>query len=221
MISGILQWSGKPMDDYGHVMNFSHEPSALLPWFVNLTCRLQEHDSTLNCINDFENSQSSNYDCRTKKNNYSCQPNVNCTTERLINFSLDPVVNQTNLYLFLPRFNHSVCTANLSMNCTLTNFSDYVCFLRGYNDNNELVEVSRQNYDWSFLFVLVFIVAGGVGNILVCLAVCLDRRLQNVTNYFLLSLAVADLLVSLFVMPLGAIPGFLGEYVFQNYLSYS
>jgi hypothetical protein len=69
----------------------------------------------------------------------------------------------------------------------------------------------RHEHDWSFLFVLVFIVAGGVGNILVCLAVCLDRRLQNVTNYFLLSLAIADLLVSLFVMPLGAIPGFLGK----------
>lgn len=65
--------------------------------------------------------------------------------------------------------------------------------------------------DWNFLFVAVFIVAGGLGNILVCLAVGLDKRLHNVTNYFLLSLAVADLLVSLFVMPLGAIPGFLGE----------
>ncbi|KAG7205908.1 hypothetical protein KM043_007837 [Ampulex compressa] len=69
-----------------------------------------------------------------------------------------------------------------------------------------------RRFDWSFLFVAVFIVAGGLGNILVCLAVGLDRRLHNVTNYFLLSLAVADLLVSLFVMPLGAIPGFLGEF---------
>ncbi|XP_053601815.1 5-hydroxytryptamine receptor 2A [Plodia interpunctella] len=68
----------------------------------------------------------------------------------------------------------------------------------------------KSQYDWSFLFVILFIVAGGVGNILVCLAVCLDKRLQNVTNYFLLSLAIADLLVSLFVMPMGAIPGFLG-----------
>lgn len=66
-------------------------------------------------------------------------------------------------------------------------------------------------YDWSFLFVFIFIFAGGLGNILVCLAVALDRKLQNVTNYFLLSLAIADLLVSLFVMPLGAIPGFLGK----------
>ncbi|XP_011149564.1 5-hydroxytryptamine receptor 2B isoform X1 [Harpegnathos saltator] len=67
-----------------------------------------------------------------------------------------------------------------------------------------------RRFDWSFLFAAVFIAAGGLGNILVCLAVVLDRRLHNVTNYFLLSLAVADLLVSLFVMPLGAIQGFLG-----------
>lgn len=72
---------------------------------------------------------------------------------------------------------------------------------------------SYQQFEWSFLFVIFFIIAGGLGNILVCLAVCLDKKLQNVTNYFLLSLAVADLLVSLFVMPLGAIPGFLGTYM--------
>ncbi|XP_018318891.1 5-hydroxytryptamine receptor 2A [Agrilus planipennis] len=79
-----------------------------------------------------------------------------------------------------------------------------------YNSQNH-----QQQYDWSFLFVVVFIIAGGLGNILVCLAVLLDRRLQNVTNYFLLSLAIADLLVSLFVMPLGAIPGFLGYWPFS------
>lgn len=67
------------------------------------------------------------------------------------------------------------------------------------------------HYEWTYLFVILFIFAGGLGNILVCLAVALDKKLQNVTNYFLLSLAVADLLVSLFVMPLGAVPAFLGE----------
>uniref|UniRef100_A0A182Y4N9 G-protein coupled receptors family 1 profile domain-containing protein n=1 Tax=Anopheles stephensi TaxID=30069 RepID=A0A182Y4N9_ANOST len=72
----------------------------------------------------------------------------------------------------------------------------------------------QSRYEWSFLFVILFIFAGGLGNILVCLAVALDRKLQNVTNYFLLSLAIADLLVSLFVMPLGAIPGFLGYWPF-------
>lgn len=79
-------------------------------------------------------------------------------------------------------------------------------FMGGMGDQQ-----AAPQYEWSFLFVMFFIVAGGLGNILVCLAICLDKKLQNVTNYFLLSLAVADLLVSLFVMPLGAIPGFLGK----------
>ncbi|XP_054725845.1 tyramine/octopamine receptor [Anastrepha obliqua] len=67
-----------------------------------------------------------------------------------------------------------------------------------------------RDYEWIFLCVIFFIFAGGLGNILVCLAVARDKKLQNVTNYFLFSLAIADLLVSLFVMPLGAIPAFLG-----------
>uniref|UniRef100_A0A6P4E9H8 Uncharacterized protein LOC108041278 n=1 Tax=Drosophila rhopaloa TaxID=1041015 RepID=A0A6P4E9H8_DRORH len=73
------------------------------------------------------------------------------------------------------------------------------------------LDYSPHGYDWLFLFVVFFIFAGGLGNILVCLAVALDRKLQNVTNYFLFSLAIADLLVSLFVMPMGAIPAFLGK----------
>ncbi|XP_064550086.1 tyramine/octopamine receptor isoform X2 [Drosophila montana] len=72
------------------------------------------------------------------------------------------------------------------------------------------LDYSPHGYDWLFLFVVFFIFAGGLGNILVCLAVALDRKLQNVTNYFLFSLAIADLLVTLFVMPMGAIPAFLG-----------
>lgn len=92
------------------------------------------------------------------------------------------------------------------------NRSVFESFQCSWNGTGNLVDTSGvKSYDWIFLFVILFIVAGGVGNILVCLAVCLDKRLQNVTNYFLLSLAIADLLVSLFVMPMGAIPGFLGK----------
>ncbi|XP_071483160.1 histamine H1 receptor-like [Diadema antillarum] len=44
-----------------------------------------------------------------------------------------------------------------------------------------------------------------IGNALVILAVRTERRLQTVSNYFILSLAVADLLIGLFVMPLSII----------------
>ncbi|XP_037039029.1 5-hydroxytryptamine receptor 2C isoform X2 [Bradysia coprophila] len=85
----------------------------------------------------------------------------------------------------------------------------------GSSTSTDLINViPTSSFDWSFLFVIIFIIAGGVGNILVCLAVALDRKLQNVTNYFLFSLAIADLLVSLFVMPFGAIQAFLGYWPF-------
>ena len=40
-----------------------------------------------------------------------------------------------------------------------------------------------------------------VGNVLVCLVIHRSRRLQSTTNYFVVSLAAADLLLSVVVMP--------------------
>jgi len=54
---------------------------------------------------------------------------------------------------------------------------------------------------WPSLLLLVLVAAGVTGNTLVCCAVAVERKLRNVTNYFLVSLAVADLLVSMVVMP--------------------
>ncbi|XP_005484950.1 5-hydroxytryptamine receptor 2B [Zonotrichia leucophrys gambelii] len=55
---------------------------------------------------------------------------------------------------------------------------------------------------WAALLILLLIIPTIGGNILVILAVSLEKKLQYATNYFLTSLAVADLLVGLFVMPI-------------------
>ncbi|XP_064631099.1 5-hydroxytryptamine receptor 1B-like [Lineus longissimus] len=51
-------------------------------------------------------------------------------------------------------------------------------------------------------FLLICIaIASFFGNLLVVCAICSNRRLRTVTNYFVISLAMADLLVSVLVMP--------------------
>lgn len=65
------------------------------------------------------------------------------------------------------------------------------------------LESSPNNY-WA-LMALGLVFGTAAGNILVCLAICWERRLQNVTNYFLMSLAITDLMVAILVMPLGIV----------------
>ena len=72
-------------------------------------------------------------------------------------------------------------------------------------------EPLEDEYNWGVLSLSLLILATMVGNVLVCLAVCWEKRLQNMTNYFLMSLAIADLLVSMLVMPLGMVVEFFGK----------
>ncbi|XP_076453478.1 5-hydroxytryptamine receptor 2A-like [Babylonia areolata] len=76
------------------------------------------------------------------------------------------------------------------------------------------VGVEEETFNWAILVLAPLVVFGIGGNALVILAVSLERRLQNVTNYFLLSLAVTDLLVSLIVMPFSIINEFTGRWLF-------
>lgn len=63
-------------------------------------------------------------------------------------------------------------------------------------------DAQQPNNYWALL-ALVLVVGTAAGNILVCLAITRERRLQNITNYFLMSLAITDLMVAILVMPLG------------------
>ena len=50
------------------------------------------------------------------------------------------------------------------------------------------------------------------GNILVIMAVSLEKKLQNATNYFLMSLAIADMLLGFLVMPVSTLTILYGEW---------
>ena len=65
---------------------------------------------------------------------------------------------------------------------------------------DDLLGVLPSNF--GALFLLPFPVLTVFGNVLVVLSVIKERNLQTVTNYFIVSLAVADIMVAIFVMPL-------------------
>lgn len=73
-----------------------------------------------------------------------------------------------------------------------------------YYDNGTVnctaCELKHQyNYYALFLTLLIFVIV--FGNVLVCMAVSKEKALQTTTNYLIVSLAVADLLVATLVMP--------------------
>ncbi|MEQ2185122.1 Alpha-1D adrenergic receptor [Goodea atripinnis] len=64
------------------------------------------------------------------------------------------------------------------------------------------------------IFLAVFILVAIVGNILVILSVVCNKHLQNITNFFIVNLAMADLLLSTIVLPFSASLEVLGCWVF-------
>lgn len=64
-------------------------------------------------------------------------------------------------------------------------------------------ETQLKNYNYLALVLgvpLILVII--LGNILVCLSVLTERSLKTATNYFIISLAVADLLLAVLVLPL-------------------
>ena len=64
------------------------------------------------------------------------------------------------------------------------------------------------------LVLLVIIIGTIVGNILVCVAVCMVKKLRRPYNYLLVSLAVSDLCVAILVMPVALLNELWGRWEF-------
>lgn len=125
--------------------------------------------------------------------------------------SLNDFENDENQYE--PMFDNFNGTKFESLNSTyFDNTSDYSI----KNDSSITVTSETSDHYWA-LFALILVFGTAAGNILVCLAIVLERRLQNVTNYFLMSLAITDLMVAILVMPLSILNLFKGELI--NFLT--
>ncbi|KAM6400316.1 D(2) dopamine receptor isoform 2-T2 [Rhynochetos jubatus] len=75
-------------------------------------------------------------------------------------------------------------------------------------------EKPQYNYYATLLTLLIFVIV--FGNVLVCMAVSREKALQTTTNYLIVSLAVADLLVATLVMPWVVYLEVVGEWRFSR-----
>ncbi|KFO90287.1 Neuromedin-U receptor 2 [Buceros rhinoceros silvestris] len=76
----------------------------------------------------------------------------------------------------------------------LNSTEDYLAFLCGPRQSHLFLPMA-------LVYTLIFVV-GVIGNFLVCLVILKHRNMKTPTNYYLFSLAISDLLVLLFGMPL-------------------
>ncbi|KAL0190522.1 hypothetical protein M9458_013220, partial [Cirrhinus mrigala] len=88
-------------------------------------------------------------------------------------------------------------------NAVLNNSMD----CNGSEDRNrsDLLTSEYVQKNWVALLISLVIIITVTGNILVIMAVSLERKLQNATNYFLRSLAITDMLLGILVMPVAMV----------------
>ncbi|XP_039626539.1 D(2) dopamine receptor-like [Polypterus senegalus] len=85
----------------------------------------------------------------------------------------------------------------------------------GWDAGNSTTPERRHPYNFyaMLLTLLIFVIV--FGNVLVCMAVSREKALQTTTNYLIVSLAVADLLVATLVMPWVVYLEVVGEWRFS------
>lgn len=90
-----------------------------------------------------------------------------------------------------------------------------------FEDNSTVTPVHIKHFKYSTPFgillsiIFLIVIAGTIiGNILVCVAVCLVRKLRRPSNYLIVSLAVSDLCVAIIVMPIAMVYDIMGTWPF-------
>ncbi|XP_048220435.1 cholecystokinin receptor type A [Perognathus longimembris pacificus] len=95
-----------------------------------------------------------------------------------------------------------------------------LCELGLDNETLFCTDQSHPSKEWQpavqiFLYTLIFVLSV-LGNTLVITVLIRNKRMRTVTNIFLLSLAVSDLMLCLFCMPFNLIPNLLRDFIFGS-----
>ncbi|CAK9806514.1 Dopamine D2-like receptor [Anthophora plagiata] len=119
---------------------------------------------------------------------------------------LNDYINRLNYSAFVNLTAYYDGGVNLNLNGTLNCTSSIISgtgaeVVRGAGECGSTTDEKTNANSWWALILVIVPCLTLFGNVLVILAVVRERALQTVTNYFIVSLAVADLLVAVLVMP--------------------
>ncbi|XP_063778227.1 cholecystokinin receptor type A [Pseudophryne corroboree] len=99
--------------------------------------------------------------------------------------------------------------------CEIADNGAVIGCLEDYSHNTTLPGADLHQAVRIFLYSLIFLL-GVLGNSLVIVVLIRNKRMRTVTNIFLLSLAVSDLMLCLFCMPFTLIPNLLKDFIFGS-----
>ncbi|KAK1123156.1 hypothetical protein K0M31_008789 [Melipona bicolor] len=129
--------------------------------------------------------------------------NYTSITDLFLFDDLNDYINQLNYSAFVNLTAYYDLNLNGSVNCTSSIVAGTAADVVRPGECGPTADVDEKtnaNSWWALILVIVPCLTL-FGNVLVILAVVRERALQTVTNYFIVSLAVADLLVAVLVMP--------------------
>ncbi|XP_063289403.1 gastrin/cholecystokinin type B receptor [Pelobates fuscus] len=81
-------------------------------------------------------------------------------------------------------------------------------------DRRKMASSADLNYWVRILLYSIIFLLSVFGNTLIIIVLLMNKRLRTVTNSFLLSLAVSDLMVAVLCMPFTLIPNLMGNFIF-------
>ena len=145
-------------------------------------------------------------------------PNLtNIILKGLASLPKDTPITDPTMLMFTPNVT-SVTVLNSNMSDRMSNFPEVTAFHY----------IPRYSLPMLILITVILgimIVSTIIGNVFVIAAIVIERSLQGVSNYLILSLAVTDLMVAVLVMPISllnqvSVFWYLGEHVCTIWISF-
>lgn len=113
-----------------------------------------------------------------------------------------PLNGETTDFSYSDFWPFTSCEENETLGCNDSLRGANISRLNDSTFDNHTLGGDQMEYRYWTLFLLTFPFFTVFGNMLVVLSVYRERSLRTATNYFIVSLAVADIMVAVMVMPL-------------------